>query len=89
MIELTISFVVNVKIYETYQIHVPWSTNLVIVIDAIKENLQLMMEVYISQYVGIFVHHSFVDKISCIFCLFLNKYWKFVLSIGLVIENHT
>jgi hypothetical protein len=70
VIELTISSVINVKKYETYQIHVPWSTNLVIVIDTIQENLQLMMEVYISQYVEIFVHHSFVDKFSHIFYVF-------------------
>jgi hypothetical protein len=39
------------KTNEAYQILAPLLTFLVIVIDAIKENLELMMEDYISLYV--------------------------------------
>jgi hypothetical protein len=40
-------------------------------IDVIKENLELMMKVYISQCVELFVHHSLVDNIFSFFnCLF-------------------
>jgi len=44
------------KTNEAYHILVQWLINLIILIDAIKENLELTMEDYISLYVEELVH---------------------------------
>jgi hypothetical protein len=49
---------------EVFQILASLLTNVVIVIDAIEENLELMMEVYTSLYVEEFVYRSYADNLS-------------------------
>jgi hypothetical protein len=62
--DCVISSTINFFLNEVFQILAPLLTNLVIVINAIEEHLELMMEVYTLLCVEEFVPWSYVDNLS-------------------------